>query len=335
MLLLTDLTDRELDPLELPPGGPNVKRRLKESGSVLEEWLGAALSLPPETVSRQFADPWATAWGALVVVDRADGSQYDALLAASRRERPPRPVAAIALTGRGFHGNRGRPWQTVRGNLHLSCAVPLDLSAARDARGLPALAAVAVCDALGACAPALRPRIKWINDVLLGAGKVAGVLAAVQSQGARLTGATLGIGINVAVAPPVPPSVFVPRVTCLHDHAGGRGLPLGRVLGGLLSALTARLMQLQDAGAGPLVDAYRARCDDVGEQVEVWPEGLPDASRRADLPPPVAAGEVLALDDDLALHVAGAPHPLHGGRLVYREHPLPPDHGPGGTGTPA
>ncbi len=335
MLLLTDLTDRELDPLELPPGGPNVKLRLKESGSVLMDWLDAALPLPAGTVSRPLAAPRTEGWGALVVVDGAAGSQYDALLAATRRERPPQPVAAVALTGRGFHGNRGRPWQAVRGNLHLSCALPLAGGvAAADARGLPALAAVAVCDALAACAPALRPRIKWINDVLLGAAKVAGVLAAVHSQGTRLTAAVLGIGINVAVSPPVSPTVFVPRVTCLQEQVHGRGVSLGQVLKCLLEALAARVVELENRGAGPLVAAYRAHCDTVGRSVAVWPEGVPDASRRGDLPPPVAAGEALRLDDDLALHVAGAPHPLYGGRLAYRDPSSAPGAGPPGAGTP-
>ncbi len=316
MLLLTDLTDRELDPLGLPGGGAIVKRGLRESERSVRAWLAGALPLPAAVAGHPSPAAAATGWRALVVVGTAPASQYDALLHATRRQPPPGPVAAVALTGERFHGNRGRPWQAVRGNLHLSAAVPLDLPVAA-ARGLPAVAAVAVCDALSTCAPSLRPRIKWINDVLLGDAKVAGVLAAVQTRGDRLVAATLGIGLNVARTPAVPPTVFVPRVTCLRDQSGGAAVGLGEALAGVLAALGVRLEQLAVEGPSAVVAAYRARCGDIGRHVAIWPEGLPDARDAGELPPPPVAGEVVALDDDLALHVRGVPAPVHGGRLAY------------------
>jgi BirA family biotin operon repressor/biotin-[acetyl-CoA-carboxylase] ligase len=329
MLLLTDLTDRELDPLGLPGGGTNVKRGLRESERTVQAWLGAALPLPAGVGAHRSPATDAAGWQALVMVDAAPASQYDALLHAVRQQPPPGPVAAVALTGRRFHGNRGRPWRAVRGNLHLSVAAPLDLPVAA-ARGLPAVAAVAVCDALSTCAPSLRPRIKWVNDVLLGDAKVAGVLAAVQTRGDRLVAATLGVGLNVARAPAVPPTVFVPRVTCLRDAPGGGAVRLGDALAAVLAALGVRLEQLAGDGPSAVVAAYRARCGDIGRHVAIWPEGLPDARDAGELPPPPVAGEVLALDDDLALHVHGAPAPVHGGRLAYW--PPDPATGPGAAG---
>lgn len=257
-------------------------------------------------------------WHALAVVEHATTSQYDALLAAARGgAAPPGPVAALAVTGDGFHGNRGRAWHAARGNLHLCCLAPVDLPAAEVAAAVPAAPAVAVCDAI---APLCHgsPRIKWVNDVLLAGAKTAGVLSAALSRGGRLTAVVYGIGINVAVAPVVPPTVFVPRVTSLADHAAsGSAGDLGAVTGALLRALGRRVEQIRCGDAAAVVQAYRDRCGDVGRRVSVWPEGLPDAASRDDLPPPLARGRVTGLTETLALRVEGCPDPLPGGRLAH------------------
>jgi BirA family biotin operon repressor/biotin-[acetyl-CoA-carboxylase] ligase len=259
-------------------------------------------------------------WHSLAVVERAAASQYDALLAAARDGADlPGPVAALAVTGDGFHGNRGRAWHAERGNLHLSCLVPVDQPVAEVAVAVPAAPAVAVCDVLAPLADR-SPRIKWINDVLLGGAKTAGVLSAALSRGGRLTTVVYGIGINVALAPAVPPTVFVPRVTCLADHAAaGAAVDLGAVTMALLRALWDRIEQIRRGDAAAVVAAYRERCGDVGRRVSVWPEGLPDAATRDDLPPPRARGRATGLTDALALCVEGCPEPLTGGRLAHDE----------------
>ncbi|MBD3220918.1 hypothetical protein GF314_06710, partial [bacterium] len=105
----------------------------------------------------------------MAVIDRAPRSQYDALLEAVRAGGGvPAPLAALALTGERFHGNRGRPWVAERGNLHLSCVVPVDLPAAASAAALAAIPAVAVCEAIAGECGDRPPRIKWVNDVLVG-----------------------------------------------------------------------------------------------------------------------------------------------------------------------
>ncbi|MEZ4389208.1 MAG: hypothetical protein R3D98_16810 [Candidatus Krumholzibacteriia bacterium] len=260
---------------------------------------------------------WSAAgdWDALVLIDSAPGSQYDALLdAVRRRGRPPGAVAALALAGRDFHGNRGRPWQTVRGNLHLSCQAPVDLDLGRCAAAVPAVAAVSVSEAIARLCPQAAPRIKWINDVLLDGGKVAGVLAAAQSRGGRLITLSYGVGLNVGVTPSVAPTVFVPRITSLA--AAGHDIGLHAVAVAVLARLRANLAGLADAaGGGSVVARYRRLCGDVGRRVAVYAEGLPDATDPADLPPPLACGRVTGLDESLQLLVEGCSQPLSGGRL--------------------
>jgi len=320
VLVLTDLADWSLEPLASLAGAAPVKHRLASRDEAAVAFLRQVFPgrVPPAVLAGG-ASAAGRGWRALAVVDRADSSQYDQLTAAARQPAGvPAPVAAIALAGRGFHGNRGRPWSVERGNLHLSCVVPADLDAAASARVLPAVPALAVSDAIAACAPSLAPRLKWVNDVLLGDEKVAGALTASQSRGSRIVSLAFGVGINLAVAPAVAPTVFVPRVTCLHAHAAARSVGLGDLCLAVLDALERRLRELQRAGPASLVETYRERCGDIGREVLVWEEGLPDAGDVAALPPPIASGRVLALDDDLALRVEGASGPLSRGRLAYR-----------------
>jgi BirA family transcriptional regulator, biotin operon repressor / biotin---[acetyl-CoA-carboxylase] ligase len=319
MLILSDLAAWQSDPLDSPAGGPAVKPIMSGADAAAVTTLRALADQTSGPSPRQVTTTGAgDRWRALLVVEQADRSQYDALLAMARqRAGIPAPIAAIALTGHGFHGNRGRPWLAARGNLHLSCALPVDLDLAKTAAGIPAVAAVAVCDALVRCAPGLEPRLKWVNDVLLDGAKTAGVLASAQIRGTRALTVVLGIGVNLAVAPAVTPTLFVPRVTCLHQHPPATGVTLPDLTWALLEALWTRLQELQDTGAASVVDAYRRAWGDQGRKVAVWAEGLPDVTRAADLPPPLARGRALALTDDLALVIQGASGPLSGGRLAH------------------
>lgn len=318
MLILTCLTDTSAKALDCRVRTPIVKCRLTESQHDFVEFLQ---ELIPDGQQWQVAasDAWsgAGAWDVLVLVEHAPGSQYDALLEALRRRgAAPGSVAALALTGRNFHGNRGRAWQAAPGNLHLSCQVPLDVDLARNVGAVPAVAAVSVCEAIDARCPGARPAIKWINDVLLDGAKVAGVLASAQSRGNRLLALTYGVGLNVAVTPPVAPTLFVPRVTSLADAGHRVGLPGMAVA--LLARLHAHLSALaMPGGAAAVVGAYRDRCGDIGRQVAVHAEGLPDTADAADLPEPLARGRVMGLDGSLQLLVEGSAAPLCGGRLHH------------------
>lgn len=318
MLVLTDLVDRDLDSLDCLARTRFVKPRLTEKQRELVSWLaGVPLAATPRfglAGAGGSTDPGP--WGAIVLAGDAPGSQYDALLATARRRGPPpAPVAALALSGRGFHGNRGRPWLAARGNLHLSCFLPVDLPAARCAPAVPAIPAVAVCEVVAALAPTLQPRLKWVNDVLLDGAKVAGVLAAAQSRGPRITGLGYGVGLNLAVVPDVAPTLFVPRVTSLREQ--GADVALGPAAAALLRRLDQHVADLARGGPGAAVAAYRSLCGDIGRRVAVYAEGVPDTADREALPDPVARGRVRALDEQLGLVIDGAPAPLTGGRLHH------------------
>jgi len=257
-------------------------------------------------------------WPRAVLVGRAADSQYDILKEALAPDPGPHcPVASLALEGRRFHGHRGRPWTALRGNLHLCVALAPAAPAARLGLALTMLPAVAAVDALRTVSGgSLQPGIKWVNDILLDGRKVGGVLTGSQAQGSRLDLVVLGIGLNVARAPRLEPTPFVPAVTCLRDCPGGQGVELGALFRALLAALAARYLALLNEGAAGLFAAYRDASLIVGRRVRIWPEGLDDAQPPPGWPPPLAEGVVREIRPDLSLRLEGRAELVTQGRLA-------------------
>lgn len=94
-------------------------------------------------------------------------------------------------------GRQNRAWQSLTGNFHGSTMVRL-LPTDPPAGTLALAAGVALIRAVEAAAPATGLMLKWPNDLLLGAAKLAGIL--LERQGERVVA---GFGVNLAHAPAV------------------------------------------------------------------------------------------------------------------------------------
>lgn len=98
----------------------------------------------------------------------------------------------------GGRGRRGREWHSPRGNLYLSLILRPECSPSQAAQ-LGFVAAIALCDAIGAVMPPMvEARVKWPNDVLVNDRKVAGLLLEnVLGSDGSLQALLLGMGVNV------------------------------------------------------------------------------------------------------------------------------------------
>ena len=176
--------------------------------------------------------------------------------------------------GRGRHGST---WASPEGGLYLSYVPPRSSLPARHT-DLSLAAALAVAEAVDSTLEAStaswhRALVKWPNDVLVGDGKVAGVL--VQSttdapqEGEGPPRVAVGIGVNVntkVVLEPAPGMVdgewpIVPR--SLAELAGG-SLDLEDLLVGLVDRLLSRVEAGMDGSA---LEEYRSRCVTLGKRV--------------------------------------------------------------------
>jgi BirA family biotin operon repressor/biotin-[acetyl-CoA-carboxylase] ligase len=115
-----------------------------------------------------------------------------------------------ALRQTAGRGRRGRPWETVTGNLAASLLIVPDCEPA----ALPTLgfvAGVALNRALGSVLPdgtlrhgvdgANRIALKWPNDVLADGAKLAGILLESQKGPDGRQAIVVGFGVNVVAAP--------------------------------------------------------------------------------------------------------------------------------------
>lgn len=216
-----------------------------------------------------------------VTVTEATGSTNADLLGEAGSGAPEGTVLA-AETQTAGRGRMGRAWLSPPGAALMFSVLLRPTAVPQGRRGwLPLLAGVAIASAIRG-ETGLDVGLKWPNDVLVGAGKLAGILAE-QSAGAIVTGAGINVSTRRAELP-------VETATSLL-LAGARDLRRDR----LLCAVLAEFERLYLAWAGPpspgdpdaagLRARYRGCCVTLGRRV------------RAELPGGGAVGGT-ALDVD-------------------------------------
>ena len=182
------------------------------------------------------------------------------------------PDGAIVVTAHQTQGRGrwGRDWSSEPGKL-LQLSMIL-----RPQLPLAELGLVTTC--LGvACAEAieavcaLRPSIKWPNDVRVNGSKVAGILVETHVTGAVLDVAVAGIGINVRWSRDEIPIELKDTATSLAAELEDQDDPAvepGPLLAALLERFDHRYGALA-AGAADLVAAAAARSDILGRDVVI------------------------------------------------------------------
>jgi BirA family biotin operon repressor/biotin-[acetyl-CoA-carboxylase] ligase len=181
-------------------------------------------------------------------------------------------------------GRQGRSWTAPAGSA-LLCSLVLRYPASdRTPALLSLIAAVAVCDAVGA-----QARVKWPNDVVIepNLAKLAGILVEGRPQAGW---AVLGIGVNVAVRTDELPIELRERAASLELAPSAVETTLRRVI----DALQHRFAE----PAETVLEAWRARDALRGREIS-WAqgrgraEGIDDAGR---LVVALAGGARAALD---------------------------------------
>lgn len=167
------------------------------------------------------------------------------------REGAPDRWAIVADEQTAARGTHGRAWAAPKGGLYASFIL----------RSVPSPHLVtlalgnAVADVLEVAG--VEPRLKWVNDVLVGPRKVAGILVEGESTGPRLEFLVCGIGINVNGTADLLPAEVRGRATTLEAELGCDScLPDLETF--LWQAIDKWLATLAQA-PGEVVAAFRAR----------------------------------------------------------------------------
>jgi len=247
-------------------------------------------------------------WRSVEVVPVTGSTNADLLARADAGE--PEGAVLVAEQQDAGRGRLGRAWVSPP-RAALTFSVLLRPAAVPRARlgWLPLLAGVAVAAAVRDAAE-VDARLKWPNDVLVGAAKLAGILA--EATGDAVV---VGIGVNVSTGPgelPPPGPGALPATSLRLE--GSPNLDRARLLAGILAGLERRYRTwsrvLGDAERSGLRAEYTGLCATLGRRVRVeLPGGRLLDGLAADLdtdgrllismPPgadlPVAAGDIVHL----------------------------------------
>jgi BirA family biotin operon repressor/biotin-[acetyl-CoA-carboxylase] ligase len=181
------------------------------------------------------------------------------------------PFAVVAELQTAGRGRSGRSWASPAGGLWLSIAWPLILPVAAY-QSIPLVVGLAVAESIESLFH-LKVRIKWPNDVLLEAGKVAGVLCQTDT---RLRGGVLiaGVGINAnCTAADLPPGLRAPATT-LRD-ALGFAIDQSLLEDDLIPRCVGLFSQFETEGLVPFLPGINRRLAWLHEKVSV---GLGDSA---------------------------------------------------------
>lgn len=121
------------------------------------------------------------------------------------------PLWVITHSQESGRGRRGNAWASLPGNLAASVLWPVSGVAPDHLAELGFVAGLALIEALEAACGTVPDtgagtrtrsfRLKWPNDVLLGGGKLAGLLLEAETLPGGRRAAVIGFGVNVAAAP--------------------------------------------------------------------------------------------------------------------------------------
>ena len=149
----------------------------------------------------------------MIEVVASTGSTNADLLAAARSGAPEGLWLRAERQERG-RGRLDRPWTSPQGNLYASTIVRLQ-PADPPAPTLALVAGVAVEEVAGAYAGPGRLTLKWPNDLLAGAAKLAGIL--LEREGDAVV---IGFGVNLISHPDLPDRPAT-DLAALAGHAPG------------------------------------------------------------------------------------------------------------------
>lgn len=255
------------------------------------------------------------AWSYMIIAKSSKNSQYDIINELCEKNiMLPHGILCVSGAGKKFHGFKKRPWAAPAGNIYLTAFFNPNRPIENFGPGFMALAAVSVVETIDRL-PGLKNRanIKWVNDIFIEGAKVGGVLAHGQQEGDILTGAALGIGLNVTNAPAVEPTPYVPRAASLSEFFPvDKRCDVAAVFLELIESLAKNYHILAESGYKPILNKYRQGSLIIGREVEIYSDA---AGEDGEL---LASGVVESIGDGLELYLKSRPEPVSYGRLILK-----------------
>lgn len=216
------------------------------------------------------------------------------------RAGAPEGTVVMAARQTGGRGRLGRSWSSPEGGVYLSALLRPRIAPA-DAAPLALVAALGV--AMGLESIGISPTLKWPNDVLLGGGKLAGILLEMSAEADEVEWIVVGCGLNVhAPVDSLPGAAFT-------DDVGRRRA--AEIAAAVLDGIAGAYREFSERGFAALAGRYAERHALTGQHVIVR-----DMTGRA-----LASGVARGVDEGGRLLVedaAGATVPVAAGEVTLR-----------------
>jgi len=190
-------------------------------------------------------------WTHLVGGKETGSTNEDArVLARAGAEEGTVVLASRQTAGRG---RLGRTWESPDGGAYFSAVLRPSVPPAE----IASLAlAVALGIAEGLESLGATPTLKWPNDVLLGGGKVAGVLLEMTAEADRVDWVVVGVGVNVRRPADQDEREPAPGAAYLRDSVDAR---VPEVVAALLDGVASAYTRWTASGFAALRGGYESR----------------------------------------------------------------------------
>ena len=182
-------------------------------------------------------------------------------------EGAPHGTVAVANCQTGGKGRLGRSFQSPGGvGVYLSILLRPECPP-EELMHLTCAVGVAMCDAVEQAA-GIRPGIKWINDLVCGKQKIAGILAELgMGPDGNVSYAVVGIGINCCQTLQDFPEELRGRAASLA-MVTGQPIDRARVAAAMMAEL-AKMDETLFTGKEAMLQRYRADCITLGQQISL------------------------------------------------------------------
>jgi biotin-[acetyl-CoA-carboxylase] ligase BirA-like protein len=250
-------------------------------------------------------------WEYLFITSHSSESQFDVINnLLSKNVDLPDKLVCLAEMGDGFHGFRKRSWSAEKGNIHLTVYFKPQKKFEFFHAGLLIVAAVSVLKTIDAI-PDLKDmaKTKWVNDIIIQNSKVCGIITQSFSTGNKISGAVIGIGLNVLSEPKFKKDNFTPSATSLINHSKNEKCNLQFVLKNLLVNLSNSIELLNNGEYETLLKIYSDRSAVIGKNVGIYSDPIDGESEL------ITTGKVTGINQNLELILDGYNAPIKSGRL--------------------
>lgn len=253
-------------------------------------------------------------WNYLFLVKNAVKSHFDLLVEMNSQSlHLPDGIICLAEKGSNFHGFRKRNWDAQEGNLHISVLFkPKNLFANFHA-GVLIASAVSIIETIDSF-PGMTglASTKWVNDILINNCKVAGIITQTSSMGEKISGAMIGIGLNVETKPIIEKDRFTSDVACLKDFTDSPQCNIEFVLGELLRNLSKNIEMLNEKDYLKLYEKYCSRSAVIGKIADLYSDPLKGNSEK------IYSGKIIGIKENLELIFDNDQTTFRNGRLSLK-----------------